>query len=108
MTQDVTYLYDTQDRHILGFNPMILENQPTRFRVATQEEIDAHFKRHAKSATTEAESPKEESPPEVSAEMQAALDRKQAIADAARERMRKVNEARLAKQAAEKAAKETE
>jgi hypothetical protein len=37
------YLYDTQDNHILGYNVAVIDAQPTRFREATDAEIDAHF-----------------------------------------------------------------
>jgi hypothetical protein len=39
----MNYLFDTQDLHILGFNQCLLDNYPTRFRAATEAEIDAHF-----------------------------------------------------------------
>ena len=45
----MNYLFDTQDLHILGFNQCLLDNYPTRFRVATDTEIDAHFEEIGKS-----------------------------------------------------------
>jgi len=42
------YLYDTKDNHILGMNPCLMENYPTRFRVATEAEVDSHFEQIGK------------------------------------------------------------
>jgi hypothetical protein len=39
----MNYLFDTQDLHVLGFNQCLIDNYPTRFRAATEAEIDSHF-----------------------------------------------------------------
>jgi hypothetical protein len=64
------YLYDTQDNHILGYNVAVIDAQPTRFREATDDEIDAHFAKIGK-------------PREFDAVAQRKLER--AIAEAERE-----------------------
>ena len=100
MTQ---YLFDTHDKHILGFNQHVLDTYPHRFRIAAQDEVDAHFGARDKKLKSSdmfdgPNAPKPE-PTEPSSEMQAALKRKQEIADKTRERIRKMNEARAAKKA---------
>ena len=42
----VKFIYDMHDREVIGPNPTLAEEQPARFRYATQAEIDAHHKKY--------------------------------------------------------------